>query len=84
MTADISDTGTLAVTPQVSLDGEHWADAMRFVPDTANGTLDELAVSKTLNADGTAYFMFDPEAPYIRYTVVPSGTVVFTLKVMYQ
>lgn len=84
VTADISGTGTLVVTPQVSLDGENWANAMRVVPDTANGTLDELAVNKTLNTDGTAYFMFELEAPYIRYTVVPSGTVETTLKAMYQ
>jgi hypothetical protein len=84
VTADISGTGSLIVTPQVSFDGENWANALRFVPDTTNGTLDELAVSKTLSADGTAYFMFDLEMPYIRYTVVPSGTIQTTIKVMYQ
>lgn len=84
VTADISGTGTLTVTPQVSLDGESWADALRFIPDTANGTLDELAVSKTLNADGAAYFVFELETPYLRYSIVPSGTVELTLKVMYE
>lgn len=84
VTADISGTGALTVTPQVSLDGETWADALRFVPDTANGTLDELAVHKTLSADGAAYFVFELETPYLRYSIVPSGTVEITLKVMYN
>lgn len=84
VTADISGAGTLTVTPQVSLDGEIWADALRFIPDTANGTLDELAVNKTLSADGAAYFVFELETPYLRYSIVPSGTVETTLKVMYD
>jgi hypothetical protein len=81
-TVDVNAGGNLAVTPQFSADNVNWATAVEYVHTDA-GAVVAASTAKTLNADGTQIIRIPLTAPYLRFSIVPSGTVTTTAKVLY-
>lgn len=85
LTIDISGTGGVTMTAQVSADQSNWTDADFTWPDpVVTNTLRTTSYVRTLTADGTEYVRVPLAGEYLRVKLVTSGTVTPTVKATYR
>ena len=77
VTADMSGTNTITVTPQYSADNVNWADASYTYLTT---TLNTGNYNLVLSADGTSYVRVPIVGEYFRFKVDNGGVVTVTVK----
>lgn len=85
VTADVSGTGWLTVTPQVSVDGVNWADVYyRAVTFDVSGTItvNRTTQNITLSADGTDYLRIALAGERLRFAIGYTGAITPTVDVV--
>lgn len=83
VTADVSGTATITVTPQYSADNVNWADAYyTYVTQNQTGTatLNTGNYQVVLSADGTSFKRVPIVGQYFRFKVDNTGVVTVTIK----
>lgn len=80
LTADVSGTAAVTITPQFSADNTNWSDAnyVYLSNSATTSVITNTTPSLTLNADGTTYMQFALAGRYMRYKVVPGNFVTST------
>jgi len=82
VTADVSGTDTLTVTPQFSADAANWADA--YFETVSGTTVTAQTYRAALSTDGTAYLRLPVAGKYMRFKVETSGTVTPTIRALFK
>lgn len=83
VTADISGTATITVTPQYSADNVNWADASyTYVTQNQTGTatLNTGNYQVVLSSDGTSFKRVPIVGQYFRFKVDNTGVVTVTIR----
>jgi hypothetical protein len=83
VTADVSGTDTITVTPQYSADYINWTDATyTFVTWNVSGTatLNTRTYQVVLNSDSTSFMRVPIAGEYLRFKADNGGTVTLTVK----
>jgi len=92
VSADISGTATIYITPQLSIDAVNWTNAdYSYVTfnQTGTATLNSSTYALSLSADGTDYVRLPLAGRYLRFKIdVPAATannsVTPTIKLVYK
>jgi len=87
VTADITPSSYLTITPQFSVDQSNWADATyTYVAQpyttTVSAAVTEASYQIAMSADGTDYLRIPLAGKYLRFKIEHSDTVTPTINVM--
>jgi len=98
VTADVSGTDVITVTPQLSVDAANWADATyTYIAQTWTQETDGVTTTTTsvsapaeatyrivMSADGTDYLRMPLAGRYLRFRIETSGTVTPTIQALFR
>ena len=80
VTADVSGSNAVTVTPQFSADASNWANA--YFQTVSGTTVTAQTYQVVLSADGTSYLRMPLAGKYMRFKIEMAGTVTPTIKVL--